>query len=132
MLSERIIKIKIYVASKTKHAPLWIKLRNSGYPIISTWIDESGQGKTTDLVDLWQRCIQEASIADICLVYSEEDDCLKGTLVEMGAALASNKKVIFVAPKEVLTAQRHRLVMNVKSLDEALLLIDEIIHSLDI
>lgn len=37
-------KLKIYVASKTRHAAKWKALINKGYNIISTWIDEAGPG----------------------------------------------------------------------------------------
>lgn len=51
----------IYVASKTKHAHIWKRYRDLDFPIVSTWIDEAGEGETTDLSDLWIRCIREAS-----------------------------------------------------------------------
>jgi len=53
-------KSGIYIASKSKHAPQWRALRDSGVPIISTWIDEAGEGETLDWTALWKRCIHEA------------------------------------------------------------------------
>jgi hypothetical protein len=43
----------IYIASKTKHAARWLEYRAQGEPIISTWIDEAGEGASADLHDLW-------------------------------------------------------------------------------
>lgn len=92
----------VYIASKVKHAPKWRRLRDElsdGHvQIISTWIDEAGPGETTDRGDLALRCIQEASEADILILYAEEGDFLKGALVECGAALAFNRQVWAVGP----------------------------------
>jgi hypothetical protein len=86
------------MASKTKHADKWRRLRECGAGIISTWIDEAGVGETTDWADLWSRCIGEASAADFTILYYEEGEELKGARVEAGAALAAGKTVIVVGP----------------------------------
>ena len=88
--------LKIYTASKTKHAAIWRRYREQGWPIISTWIDEAGVGETLCFNDLWKRCIKEASAADVTIVYREGEDVLKGAFIEIGAALASGKLVFFV------------------------------------
>ncbi len=85
--------MRIYTASKTKYAWIWKGLRDRGYNIISTWIDEAEPGQTTDFIDLSTRCIDEAKEADITLLYCEEGDFLKGALLEAGAALAAGKEV---------------------------------------
>lgn len=86
----------IYTASKTKHAHLWRDLRDAGAPIISTWIDEAGEGESTDLHDLWDRCISESRSCKALVVYKEPDDVLKGAWVEIGAALAVGNPVYAV------------------------------------
>jgi hypothetical protein len=86
----------IYTASKTRHAALWRDLRNAGAPIISTWIDEAGEGESADLNDLWQRCIAESCSCKTLIVYREPDDVLKGAWVEIGAALAVGNPVYAV------------------------------------
>ena len=58
----------IYVASKSKHGPMWQSLRESGWQISATWIDESGPGQTADM----------------------------GALIEAGAALSSGARVFAV------------------------------------
>ncbi len=96
--------VKIYVASKTKHAEGWRFVRKIGMPIISTWIDEAGVGESPDLSDLWIRCIKEASECDILVVYREPEEVLKGAWAEVGAALAHNKQVFAVGIDEFTIA----------------------------
>lgn len=86
----------IYVASRTRHAPRWRDLRDGGWPICSTWIDEAGPGETSDFADLWTRCIREASECSALILYREDDEPLNGALVEAGAALAHGKTVFGV------------------------------------
>jgi len=85
--------MKIYTASKTKHAYMWRDWRWNGFNIISTWIDESGKGESNDLEDLTIRCIEESKRADILILYCEPGEVLKGALIEAGAALASGTEV---------------------------------------
>jgi hypothetical protein len=93
-------KPTIYTASKTKHAEKWRGMRASGYRVISTWIDEADEVGVIDFADLWTRCLAEASISDVTLVYMEPGEVLKGALAELGAALASGRKVFAVGPVE--------------------------------
>lgn len=87
----------IYIASKVKHAPRWRLLRDKiGYPIISTWIDEAGEGESTDLADLWDRCINEASRAEVLVFNAEPGELFKGAWVELGAALSHGVLVLAV------------------------------------
>lgn len=89
----------IYVASRSCHAQMWRDYRANGFNIVSTWIDEAGEGETPDHADLMQRCTDEAQVADLCVVYTQTDDGpLVGALVEAGAALASGVPTIFVGP----------------------------------
>jgi hypothetical protein len=100
----------IYIASKTKHAHRWRFLRDSaGYPIISTWIDEAEPGESKDLNDLWYRCIKEASTADTLIIYREPDEILKGGWIELGAALASGRRVYAIGLDEFTIAKHDRL-----------------------
>jgi hypothetical protein len=88
---------KIYVASKVKRANYWKQLRSYGWCIISTWIDEAGEGQTVDVSELSKRCIDEIRNCDYLLLYAEADDDLCGALIEAGAALAFGKPVRCVA-----------------------------------
>lgn len=111
----------IYMASKAKHGPRWQALRASGVPIISTWIDESGEGETSDWAALWDRCIEEATTCAAMIVYVEPGEVHKGSLVEVGAALHAGVPVFWVGP-EYSTAPRHRNVRRVATLDEAIVI----------
>lgn len=91
---------RIYMASKTAHAPRWRQLRAEGVPIISTWIDEAGKGETADFTDLWERCVDEAATATAVIVYREPGEVLKGAFVEVGAALSMGVSVYAVGCDE--------------------------------
>lgn len=99
--------MRIYVCSKTYHAPMWRQLRDelalgsAGHRIISTWIDEVEPGETKDRADLARRCIDEASTADRLIIYRELGDLLKGGFIEIGAALASKVEVVYVGPNDL-------------------------------
>ena len=88
-------------------------------PIVSTWIDESGEGETSDWPGLWDRCISEASTCAAMIVYVEEHEIHKGSLVEVGAALHAGVPVFWVGP-EYSTAPRHRNVRRVATVESAL------------
>jgi hypothetical protein len=107
----------IYIASKTKHAGLWIELRNR-YPIISTWIDEAGVGETSDWPDLWNRCISEASMASALVLYKEKEEILKGAWVEVGAALAYGVPV-FAVGIEDFSVKHHPGITLCNTIEEA-------------
>lgn len=79
----------IYVASRVKHADLWRQYRSSGYNITSSWIDEAGEGETSNFSELWERIRQEIVASDALVLYVlKEDYPLKGALVEVGMAFA--------------------------------------------
>lgn len=108
----------IYIASKTKHAPRWRELRGKGFPIISTWIDEADKGQTYSWSDLWTRCVNEAKSATCLIFYKEEGENLEGGYVEVGAALAANKKVYIVG--KVKTFFNHPNVVVYESIEQLL------------
>ena len=79
-------RARTYIASKSFHGHRWKELRAQGCRIVSTWIDECGAGETDDFSDLFDRCIREASQADVLILYREDGEILKGALIEAGAA----------------------------------------------
>ncbi len=93
----------VYVASRTHHAELWRRCRDhDGYNIISTWIDEAGQGQTADLGELWQRIHHEVCSAERLVFFVEAGDFpLKGALIEIGMALATGVPVFMVADPDI-------------------------------
>jgi hypothetical protein len=96
--------VKIYVASKARHAEFWAALRSAGLPISSSWVDWPGNrdGQEPPSPDAWRRhwdrCITEAADADIVLFYAAQDERQCGALIEIGAALSAGKQVFVVSP----------------------------------
>jgi hypothetical protein len=120
--------LSFYIASKTKHADKWRELRdNAGVNIISTWIDEAGVGETKCFSDLWTRCINEASSADVLIVYVEEGEQLKGGFVEVGAALASKKPVFGAGATSQFSFSKHPMFLDtLSSVNEAIAYANEL------
>lgn len=92
----------IYVASRAsipERPMMWQGLRLKGWPIVSTWIDEAGEGETGDFTELWQRIHDEIASSVGVLLYAEVGDFpLKGALIECGIALGMGKPVAVVLP----------------------------------
>ena len=93
----------IYGASRASvpgRAAMWKELRDvQGWDIVSSWIDEAGEGETGDFVELWERIEREVRGAERLILYVERDDFpLKGAYVEIGVAIAAGVKVFVVAP----------------------------------
>lgn len=84
----------IYIASKTVHAPKWRAYREAGFPVISTWIDEAGEGESKSFTDLWLRIVREASQCACLIIYREPGEVWTGALVEVGCALGAGRLVL--------------------------------------
>jgi nucleoside 2-deoxyribosyltransferase len=113
--------MKIYIASKTRYAENWKRLRERGVKIISTWIDEAGEGQIKDRSELAQRSLSEIQTCDVLLLYVDKEDHPKGAYFEAGAALALNKPIKLVAPlQSVGVFQHHPLVSKFMTVSEAL------------
>lgn len=97
----------VYVASRTAHAGLWKALREAGAPIISTWIDEAGDGETLRYDEFWSRIRDEISRCRCLIFYiaGVQDFPMKGALIEAGIALALDKPV-YVVIKDVMLESR--------------------------
>lgn len=120
----------IYVASRTHHAKFWREYRAQGFNITSSWIDESGEGETADMGELWTRIVREVGASKSVLIYVNGADFpLKGALIEVGAAIALGKRIILCAPGVVFEKRscrpigswiNHPLVARVDHIAEAL------------
>lgn len=92
----------IYVASRAsvpERPAMWRELRERGVPIVSSWIDEAGEGETASNRELWLRIDNEIGRSEALVLYVEPGDFpLKGALVEVGMALARSLPVFIVAP----------------------------------
>ena len=106
----------IYIASKCCHAPKWREL-DKRYPIKASWIYQAGPGETQDYIDLWLTCIQEAREAQAFIFYHEPGETPKGSLIELGIALASHVPCIMVGD---FKASVRALVWQAESLETAL------------
>ncbi len=127
-----------YIASRAslpERSEAWRKLRDvDGYLIISSWIDVVTQPINADdtkpLHAIWEDITQEVTTAERVIVYAEPDDFpLKGTLVEVGMALAVGTPIYLVLPNVDIEANtfrpigswiNHPLVKIVATMDEAL------------
>lgn len=102
----------VYVASRAsipERAGMWRLLRSEGARIISSWIDEDGEGETASFAELWVRIEAEVKSCDKLVLFVEPEDFpLKGALVEVGMALALGKPVVVVAPNVPLDARSRR------------------------
>lgn len=90
-------QIKIYVASKLRHADKIKKLVlvADGFHLCSRWIDTGNLAMNSSKpVSHWQEeNFDDIKSADYVLLYGEEGEHLKGALVEIGYALAYGKRV---------------------------------------
>jgi hypothetical protein len=106
------IEEKIYVASRAsvpERSEMWRKFRAEGWPIISSWIDEAGEGETADYSELWTRIHGELMKSRRLIFYAETRDFpLKGAFVEVGIALGMRIPVCVVLPGVVLEGRTDR------------------------
>jgi hypothetical protein len=102
----------VYAASRAsipERGAMWRTLRAQGARIVSSWIDEDGEGQTDDFGELWSRIESEIRSADRLVLYAETDDFpLKGALIEVGMAIAMGKPVFLVLPEVTLDPRNFR------------------------
>lgn len=102
----------IYVASRAsipERAAMWHRLRDDGWQITSSWIDEAGEGETADFTDLWDRIMREIAAANKLVLFAEAGDFpLKGAILEAGIALGMGKSVVVCLPGVTLEGRTQR------------------------
>lgn len=104
VLAKQESKKTIYVASKTKFAPIWKKFRSEGYPIVSSWLDEADK-TNSNLTELWKKNIEESSSCGVLVYFAEiptgitskKETVSNGGLVEVGSALSNDIPVVWDA-----------------------------------
>jgi hypothetical protein len=101
--------MKVYCASKSKHAPTWIEWKKKGAEITSSWLAKFDQGRLPDQTEHWDQILADITGSDALLFYSEPGEIQKGALGEFGIAFALGKKLFYVGPIEgSLTAVEHK------------------------
>jgi nucleoside 2-deoxyribosyltransferase len=116
--------IRVYTASKLTRAPLWQTLCSS-WPHVyfhARWLKHVSIG-TPDTPDnaasFWQEDEQDVRCADVVVVFAQNDEHLRGALVEAGMALAMKIPVIVIGDhKDYGTWQYHPGVTRLKDLEE--------------
>jgi hypothetical protein len=111
--------MKVYCASKSKHAPLWLKWKARGAQITSSWLDKFDQGRLPDQTSHWNSILEDIKNTDGLLFYSEPGEIQKGAIAEFGIAFALGKKLFYVGPiEESLTAVEHKSVVHYRTIEE--------------
>lgn len=117
-------KLRIYTASKLRHADLWRSLATewSEFDWVSRWpFDHCGNIPDSDTFArwFWMQDIEYVARCDVLVVLATETDHLRGALVEAGAAIALHKTVIVVGQHaDYGTWQWHQSVRRVKDMEE--------------
>ena len=124
-------RLKIYIASKFAHGKRWraLELEWEEFYFTSRWPtlyhdSVPDEGVFTKIG--WIHDIEDVTRADVVLVYGgdQDDDHLRGALVEAGAALALGKMVVVVGSNpDFGTWQHHPNVHPVGTLEAARILL---------
>lgn len=111
--------MKIYCASKSKHAPLWLEWKARGVQVTSSWLDKFDQGRLSDQTGHWDNILADIKGSDALLFYSEPGEIQKGAIAEFGIAFALGKKLFYVGPLEdSVTAVEHEKVIHYPTLEK--------------
>lgn len=117
--------LRVYTASKLKHAAMWRDLCARTYHVQfhARWLKHNSIG-TPDTpehaAEFWLQDEQDVKHADVVMVFASGDDHLRGALVEAGMAIAYGVPVIVVGTHpDYGTWQHHPGVMRVADLDAA-------------
>lgn len=111
-----------YMASKAAHAPRWLALRDAGFEISSSWIDDASGPDGFDPAELSVRCLRDIAASERLVLFLLPGDAPKGALLEAGAALALGVPVFQVGDSPALNRvfQAHPLWHRSDTLAEAL------------
>lgn len=118
--------LRVYTASKLKHAAMWRELCKTTPHVYfhARWLKHVAMG-TPDEPEhagaFWLQDEQDVRDADVVLVYAEPGEHLRGALVEAGIAIACGIPVIVIGDhNDYGTWQYHPGVSCAMSIDEAL------------
>lgn len=117
MKSMEKLAMKVYCASKSKHAPTWEEWKRAGAQITSSWLEKFDQGRLDDQTGHWDQIVNDISESDALLFYSEEGEIQKGAIAEFGIAFALGKRLFYVGPiKNSVTIVEHKRVVHYPTL----------------
>lgn len=123
------MRLKVYTASKLAQAPRWRDLHEAWPEIEFTarWVTLH-VGERADHACFarvfWEHDLADVVASDVVLLYAEEDEHLRGGLVEAGMAIALGKAVIVVGDHpDYGTWQFHPRVQRVPDLAYARMLL---------
>lgn len=128
-------QIRVYTASKTNHAAMWLRLRaewpevhfTARWPsMVIAGVPEAAYSAS----QFWQDDLEDVKFADVVLVYAEQNDNktptvmewehLRGALVEVGMGIALGKRILVIgdAP-DYGSWQHHPLCDRVENFEKA-------------
>jgi hypothetical protein len=111
--------MQLYITSPVCHAPKWIKLRDEGLPIISSWLNTHKIGEVRDWQGYWYDRIAEVTNSDFLIIYKEKNEIFQHSLIDLGAALAHYIPVLSVGCEDCVW-RHHRIVTTCLTIKEAL------------
>jgi nucleoside 2-deoxyribosyltransferase len=115
--------IRVYTASKMKHAAMWRDLCTATPHVQfhARWLKHSAIGTPDDSGQASEFWMQDVRDADAVLVYVEPGDHLRGALVEAGMAIAYGIPVCVIGKhQDYGTWQYHPMVTRVPDIQSAL------------
>ena len=115
--------IRVYPASKLRHAKMWRELDWPQVLFTARWLKHNLIG-TSDSAEhaarFWRENEEDVAVCDAVFVYGEPEDKLRGALVEAGMGIAYGKTVIVVGQSDDYgTWQHHPLVKQAPTLGSA-------------
>lgn len=122
--------IKVYTASKTRHAVMWKQIRDIHDDLTFTarWVNHTLEKRPEtpqNAIIFWVEDEDDVRDADVVLVFADPTDVLRGALVEAGMGIALGKRIIVVGEHESYgTWQYHPLVHRVRDLKGAFTLLN--------
>lgn len=117
--------IKVYTASKLKHAAMWQGAYSqfryihfvARWPFLTGMVEDSAE----NAAKFWEDDFRDVKESDIVLLYAQPEDKLRGALIEAGYGLARGKAVWCVGTSEDFgTWQWHTSVKRFTDLQVAL------------
>lgn len=118
--------MRVYLASKIKHGDTMFdfhsRLEEEGHIVTSQWYLNPFKGMSEEPAFarmFWKVDEKDVASSNVVIVYSENDNDLRGALVEAGMALATGKVVILIGESESFgTWQYHPRVFKLEDLYE--------------